>query len=214
MFRVLPLHGLHFVHPAMRAPHCPSKLALTVLPSTCTCLRQLFSSRHIPSQAPPRHNLRLQYPVAHPGVTKSFDIWISRRFSITWPRQRYPFCRLRLFSSARLRASRLELPLPSPTAPRHTPTADMEYPSLKVPELRKILQERSLPTTGNKADLVARLQEDDKNKAPAAAAQPGTSPHTSSAVAVPDPLRARESSHFRVRRLRTFPRPVPMHVRV
>lgn len=53
----------------------------------------------------------------------------------------------------------------------------MEYSSLKVPELRKILQERSLPTTGNKADLVARLQEDDKTKAPAAAAEPGTSSH-------------------------------------
>ena len=59
----------------------------------------------------------------------------------------------------------------------------MEYPSLKVPELRKILQERNLPTTGNKADLVARLQEDDKSKAPAAA-QPGTSPRMS-AVSVP-----------------------------
>jgi hypothetical protein len=48
----------------------------------------------------------------------------------------------------------------------------MEYPSMKVPELRKLLQERSLPTTGNKPDLVARLQEDDKSKeAPVAAAQ-------------------------------------------
>ncbi|POS85846.1 hypothetical protein EPUL_001878 [Erysiphe pulchra] len=37
-----------------------------------------------------------------------------------------------------------------------------EYPSLKVPDLKKLLQERSLPVSGNKAELVARLQEDDK----------------------------------------------------
>ncbi|KEZ46666.1 hypothetical protein SAPIO_CDS0501 [Scedosporium apiospermum] len=44
----------------------------------------------------------------------------------------------------------------------------MEYTSMKVPELRKLLQERSLPVTGNKADLVARLQENDKKTAPEA----------------------------------------------
>lgn len=48
----------------------------------------------------------------------------------------------------------------------------MAYTSLKVPELRKLLQERSLPITGNKADLVSRLEENDKTTAPAAA-QPG-----------------------------------------
>ncbi|RKF64131.1 Uncharacterized protein C31H12.03c [Erysiphe neolycopersici] len=37
-----------------------------------------------------------------------------------------------------------------------------EYPSLKVPDLKKLLQERSLPVSGNKAELVSRLQEDDK----------------------------------------------------
>ncbi|KAI5865416.1 hypothetical protein GGS23DRAFT_426072 [Durotheca rogersii] len=43
-----------------------------------------------------------------------------------------------------------------------------EYSSLKVPELKKLLQEKSLPVTGNKADLIARLQEHDKaNAAPA-----------------------------------------------
>ncbi len=40
-----------------------------------------------------------------------------------------------------------------------------EYSSLKVADLKKHLQERSLATTGNKADLVARLLEDDKEKA-------------------------------------------------
>lgn len=45
-----------------------------------------------------------------------------------------------------------------------------------MPELKAELSSRSLPTTGNKADLVARLQADDKKKAeeaaPAAAAAP------------------------------------------
>lgn len=59
----------------------------------------------------------------------------------------------------------------------------MDYSTLKVPELRKILQERSLPATGNKADLVARLQENDQNKTPAAA-QPGTSSQPSPAIPV------------------------------
>lgn len=36
-----------------------------------------------------------------------------------------------------------------------------DYSSLKVPELKKLLAERKLPQTGNKADLVARLQEED-----------------------------------------------------
>ncbi|KAK2072297.1 hypothetical protein P8C59_006659 [Phyllachora maydis] len=37
-----------------------------------------------------------------------------------------------------------------------------DYQSLKVPELKKLLNERGLPQTGNKADLIARLQENDK----------------------------------------------------
>ncbi|KAI0157390.1 hypothetical protein GGR57DRAFT_461750 [Xylariaceae sp. FL1272] len=36
------------------------------------------------------------------------------------------------------------------------------YQAFKVPELKKLLQEKSLPVTGNKADLVARLEEHDK----------------------------------------------------
>ncbi|KAI2466723.1 hypothetical protein F4781DRAFT_434126 [Annulohypoxylon bovei var. microspora] len=39
-----------------------------------------------------------------------------------------------------------------------------DYASLKVPELKKLLQEKSLPVTGNKADLIARLQEHDNPK--------------------------------------------------
>ncbi|KAI1375100.1 hypothetical protein F4677DRAFT_446607 [Hypoxylon crocopeplum] len=39
-----------------------------------------------------------------------------------------------------------------------------DYASLKVPELKKLLQEKTLPVTGNKADLIARLQEHDKSK--------------------------------------------------
>ena len=37
-----------------------------------------------------------------------------------------------------------------------------DYSQLKVPDLKKLLQERGLVVSGNKADLVARLQEDDK----------------------------------------------------
>ncbi|KAL6879769.1 hypothetical protein HDV57DRAFT_517863 [Trichoderma longibrachiatum] len=37
-----------------------------------------------------------------------------------------------------------------------------DYTALKVPELKKLLAEKKLPQTGNKADLIARLQEDDK----------------------------------------------------
>lgn len=36
-----------------------------------------------------------------------------------------------------------------------------DYTTLKVPELKKLLQERSLPHAGNKADLIARLKEND-----------------------------------------------------
>jgi len=37
-----------------------------------------------------------------------------------------------------------------------------DYNSLKVPDLKKMLGDRSLPLSGNKADLITRLQEDDK----------------------------------------------------
>lgn len=37
-----------------------------------------------------------------------------------------------------------------------------EYSSLKVPELKKLLAEKGLPQTGNKADLISRLQENDR----------------------------------------------------
>ncbi|KAK6077320.1 sap domain-containing protein [Seiridium cupressi] len=42
-----------------------------------------------------------------------------------------------------------------------------DYSTLKVPELKKLLQEKSLPVAGNKADLIARLQEHDKSQEPA-----------------------------------------------
>ncbi|UNI22377.1 hypothetical protein JDV02_008272 [Purpureocillium takamizusanense] len=47
------------------------------------------------------------------------------------------------------------------------------YSSLKVPELKKLLAEKNLPQTGNKADLIARLQEADQNEAPAEADKSG-----------------------------------------
>lgn len=45
-----------------------------------------------------------------------------------------------------------------------------EYSSFKVPELKKLLAEKGLAQTGNKADLIARLQENDKKVATEAAA--------------------------------------------
>lgn len=48
----------------------------------------------------------------------------------------------------------------------------VDYASLKVEELKKILADRGLPLSGKKADLVARLQDNDA--AAAAAAQPET----------------------------------------
>ena len=40
-----------------------------------------------------------------------------------------------------------------------------DYNSMKVPELKKLLNERGLTQTGNKADLIARLHDDDKAQA-------------------------------------------------
>ena len=40
-----------------------------------------------------------------------------------------------------------------------------DYNSMKVPELKKLLNERSLVQTGNKAELIKRLQGDDGAKA-------------------------------------------------
>jgi SAP domain-containing ribonucleoprotein len=46
-----------------------------------------------------------------------------------------------------------------------------DYSQLKVPDLKKLLQERGLVISGNKADLVARLQEDDNKKSAAGASK-------------------------------------------
>ena len=40
-----------------------------------------------------------------------------------------------------------------------------DYASMKVPELKKLLGERGLTQSGNKADLIARLQENDTETA-------------------------------------------------
>jgi SAP domain-containing ribonucleoprotein len=45
---------------------------------------------------------------------------------------------------------------------KHRLTRMTDYNSLKVPDLKKLLGERSLPLSGNKSDLIARLQEHDK----------------------------------------------------
>ncbi|PFH60211.1 hypothetical protein XA68_11307 [Ophiocordyceps unilateralis] len=55
-----------------------------------------------------------------------------------------------------------------------------DYASLKVPELKKLLADKKLPQTGNKADLISRLQENDEKDVtpgdtatPTAAQKPG-----------------------------------------
>ncbi|KAB8296952.1 hypothetical protein EYC80_002360 [Monilinia laxa] len=48
-----------------------------------------------------------------------------------------------------------------------------DYSQLKVPELKKLLQEKSLPISGNKADLIARLQESERKPAAEATASTG-----------------------------------------
>jgi SAP domain-containing ribonucleoprotein len=40
-----------------------------------------------------------------------------------------------------------------------------DYNSMKVPELKKLLNERGLTQAGNKADLIARLHDNDKQQA-------------------------------------------------
>lgn len=53
-----------------------------------------------------------------------------------------------------------------------------DYSSLKVPELKKLLTERGLPHTGNKADLIARLTDNDNQKTDANAAPAGKLPRS------------------------------------
>lgn len=53
-----------------------------------------------------------------------------------------------------------------------------DYNSMKVPELKKLLNERSLPHTGNKADLIARLTENDRQQAANTAAPQAGKPPT------------------------------------
>lgn len=51
----------------------------------------------------------------------------------------------------------------SPTLDLPTRIEMTDYASLKVPDLKKLLQERGLQQSGNKADLIARLQDNDKS---------------------------------------------------
>ena len=74
-------------------------------------------------------------------------------------------------------------------------TAKMaDYSKEKVPDLKKLLQERGLVISGNKADLIARLQEDDSKKAGGGAGI-STFPHTSSSCSLPPHLQSSSSFH-------------------
>lgn len=72
------------------------------------------------------------------------------------------------------------VPDPSAAAPADEPAAEASYEANTVDELKAELTARSLPTTGNKADLIARLEADDAEAAaapaPAAATGLGTMP--------------------------------------
>ncbi|KAF3770639.1 hypothetical protein M406DRAFT_248892 [Cryphonectria parasitica EP155] len=68
-----------------------------------------------------------------------------------------------------------------------------DYASLKVPDLKKLLSERSLPQSGNKADLIARLQEHDKSTShtdPKPAAAPVAAAEAAPAAPAPAPASA------------------------
>ncbi|KAH7032974.1 uncharacterized protein B0I36DRAFT_348108 [Microdochium trichocladiopsis] len=90
-----------------------------------------------------------------------------------------------------------------------------DYASLKVPELKKLLQEKSLSATGNKADLIARLKEhdeaqggskpaggaedeidwdDDEPSKPAAATEPAPVPAAAPAPVAPEEPKAETES--------------------
>lgn len=56
--------------------------------------------------------------------------------------------------------------LATSSSPAFHPAMADKYSALKVPELKKLLQEKSLPVAGNKADLIARLVEHDKAQEP------------------------------------------------
>src|SRR5262249_41752067 len=60
--------------------------------------------------------------------------------------------------------------VPSSTISQSPHTVGMmsDYSKMKNADLEALLKERGLPHSGKKADLVARLQEDDKKKASAA----------------------------------------------
>ncbi|KAK4672175.1 5'-flap endonuclease [Podospora pseudopauciseta] len=75
------------------------------------------------------------------------------------------------------------------------PSAD--YSSLKVPELKKLLQERSLKQSGNKPDLIARLQDYDmQRKTSAGLASPRGRPRKETASS-PKRTKPREKSPAR-----------------
>lgn len=52
----------------------------------------------------------------------------------------------------------------APEAPVEEAGKGFDYSSLTVPELGELLKARELTTSGNKPELVARLQEDDASK--------------------------------------------------
>ncbi|KAK4465163.1 putative structure-specific endonuclease subunit SLX4 [Cladorrhinum samala] len=117
-----------------------------------------------------------------------------------WASKNQPglFTQLNMSTSAAMQAtSKLASPRPrsgqDSSAPATTAShqPDMaDYGSLKILDLKKLLQERSLKISGNKPELVARLQEDDKHQAAAPAKSPRGRPRKGAA---PSPTKSPKS---------------------
>jgi ribosomal protein L22 len=77
-----------------------------------------------------------------------------------------------------------------------------DYGELKVDELQKLLEERGLPKSGKKAELIARLEEHDA----AEAESPAPSPQPPEEVSEEAPTRPRGSAETTAGRQRAAPR--------
>ncbi|KAI1199610.1 hypothetical protein F5X97DRAFT_119528 [Nemania serpens] len=146
--------------------------------------QRLSNSKYLPAHPPPlvlvapinnnsnNNNIRRSYKQTS-RTASSFHFWIVADLRVH-PHPLLSSLRVRNQISHRHRHRHLPI-YQSTSLPVYQYPTMADYVSLKVPELKKLLQEKQLPVTGNKADLIARLQEHDKPKEepkPATAAAP------------------------------------------
>ncbi|WQF89758.1 hypothetical protein CDEST_14772 [Colletotrichum destructivum] len=147
------------------APAAASQFPELVVLRTKAATTRL-KNRHNPRRSiHPSHHLARPLLSALPSSTSPLPSSISSR---------HPTAHSTPTSSHRnpvILSNHYSLPLLSvpPTVVVVVANMPTDYSSLKVPELKKLLQERGLPATGNKLDLVNRLKENDKQAAPATA---------------------------------------------